>query len=103
MSGELVAAIITGAFSVLAVWLTSRKAGADMDAKLDKQQAVFEAHVTEQINSVKADVRRLEVKQDKHNEVIERTYALEKNDALQDAEIKRLGKRLELVEGEHEN
>ena len=83
----------------MAVYLTKRKASSDMDAKLDKQQAVFEAHVTEQINGVKSDMKRLETKQDKHNEVIERTFALEKNDALQDAELGRLGKRVSILEG----
>lgn len=99
MSNEIIVALVTGLFSVLAVYLTNRKASSDIDAKLDKQQAVFEAHVTEQINGVKTDVKRLEVKQDKHNEVIERTFALEKNDALQDAELGRLGKRVSLLEG----
>lgn len=99
MSSEIWVAIVTGVCSVLAVYLTNRKASSDMDAKLDKQQAVFEAHVTEQINGVKSDMKRLETKQDKHNEVIERTFALEKNDALQDAELGRLGKRVSILEG----
>lgn len=97
---NIIVAIITGVCSVLAVFLTSRRAAADMDAKLDKQQAVFEAHVAEQINGLKTDVRRLETKQDKHNAVIERTFALEKNDALQDAELVRIRRRLDAVEGE---
>lgn len=99
MNNEIIVALVTGLCSVLAVYLTNRKASSDIDAKLDKQQAVFEAHVTEQINGVKTDVKRLEAKQDKHNEVIERTFALEKNDALQDAELGRLGKRVSLLEG----
>lgn len=35
----------------------------------------------------------------KHNSIIERTYRLEESTALQDAELKRLNKRLEIVEG----
>lgn len=95
MTPEIIVAIITGLCSVLAVYLSSQKSARDMDAKLDKQQAVFEAHITEQINGLKDDMRRIEQKQDKHNGVIERTYKLEEKTALHEAEIKRLGKRLE--------
>lgn len=98
MSESIVSVLLTGLFSVLAVYLTNRKANADIDAKLDKQQAVFEAHVTEQINGIKTDVQRLEKKQDAHNAVIERTYELEKKTALHEDELKRVNKRLEGVE-----
>lgn len=95
----VIVAIIAAVGSVLGVVLTNSKSNRDFDAKLDKSQAVFEAHVTEQINGVKADVMRLEQKQDKHNKVIERTYALEKKMDLQDAEIKRHSERIKILEG----
>ena len=43
-------------------------------------------------------INELSEKVQRHNNLIERTYKLEENTALQDAEIKRLNKRLELVE-----
>lgn len=95
----IIVAIIAAVGSVLGVVLTNSKSNRDFDAKLDKSQAVFEAHVTEQIESVKADVRRLEAKQDKHNGLIEKTYALEKAQELQAAEIKRHGERIKILEG----
>lgn len=95
----VIVAIIAAVGSVLGVVLTNSKSNRDFDAKLDKSQAVFEAHVTEQINGVKADVMRLEQKQDKHNKVIERTYAIEKKMELQDAEIKRHSERIKILEG----
>ena len=95
---EVIVALVTGLCSVIAVAITNAKFGRDMDAKLDKQQAVFEAHITEQINGVKADVRRLEQKQDKHNEVINRTYELEKRADLQEAEIERHKQRIKELE-----
>lgn len=85
-------AIITGACSVLGVILSNAKANRDMDAKLDKTQAVFEAHVTEKID-------RLTEKVELHNTLIERTYALEKTAELQGAEQKRLGERIKILEG----
>ena len=98
----IIVAIIAAVGSVLGVVLTNSKSNRDFDAKLDKSQAVFEAHVTEQIESVKADVRRLEAKQDKHNGLIEKTYALEKAQELQAAEIKRHGERIKILEGGRE-
>lgn len=95
----VIVAIIAAVGSVLGVVLTNNKSNRDFDAKIDKTQAVFEAHVTEQINGVKADVMRLEQKQDKHNKVIERTYAIEKKMELQDAEIKRHSERIKILEG----
>jgi len=95
----IIVAIIAAVGSVLGVVLTNSKSNRDFDAKIDKTQAVFEAHVTEQIDSVKADVRRLESEQRKHNEVIERTYALEKSMELQGAELKRHSERIKILEG----
>lgn len=82
MTPEIIVAIITGLCSVLAVYLTSQKSARDVDAKLEKQQAVFEAIVTERINALTEKVER-------HNTVIERTYRLEEKTALLEAEIKR--------------
>lgn len=45
-------------------------------------------------------IGELEKKVSKHNSVIERTYRLEESTALQDAELKRINKRLEIVEQE---
>lgn len=42
----------------------------------------------------------LEKKVSKHNEVVSRTYKLEESTALQEAELKRINKRLEIVEQE---
>lgn len=95
----IIVAIIAAVGSVLGVVLTNNKSNRDFDAKIDKTQAVFEAHVTEQINGVKESVKRLEIKQDKHNAVIERTYALEKSMELQGAELKRHGERIKILEG----
>lgn len=43
-------------------------------------------------------INELSEKVQRHNNLIERTYKLEENTALQDAEIKRLNKRLEIME-----
>ena len=66
-------AIITGGSSFLGVYL-SVKASHDQiitDLKTEQGKTAL------QIDGIKKDIRRLEEKQDKHNEVIERTYKLE--------------------------
>lgn len=72
MESTVLTALITGAFSVLAVLITNWSSNKSIDAKLDKQQAVLEErinHLTERV--------------EKHNNLIERTYKLEaKVDAI---------------------
>ena len=87
----VVVAIITGVCSVLAIVISNTVSNKEMSSKLDKNQLVFETKVTEQITSLREQV-------EKHNKLIERVYSLERNDALQDAELHRLGKRVSIVE-----
>ena len=95
----VIVALITAAGGIIGVILTNNKSNREISLKLDKNQAVFEAHVNDKMESIKADVHRLEQKQDKYNNVIERTFALEKTTELQGAEIKRHGERIKALEG----
>ena len=63
---SIIVAVISGFFSYIGV---SRTTKASYDASMVKIQ--------EQINGIKEDIERLETKQDRHNQVIERTYKLE--------------------------
>lgn len=76
--GPIIAAAITAAGAFAGVYYSNRKTSAVVIYRLDD----------------------LEKKVDKHNQVIERTYHLEEQNALQEAELKRLNKRLEIVEQE---
>ena len=69
----ILVALITGGFSYLGVAKTVKASNAKMQLEQEKQILL----IGQQINGIKEDVRRLEVKQDKHNGVIERTYKLE--------------------------
>ena len=91
MSTEVIVALVTGLCGVAAMVISNVIANNKMSQKIDKTQAVFEAHVTEQIQALTKQV-------EKHNTIIERTYKLEESSALHEAELKRLNKRLELVE-----
>lgn len=69
----IVVALITGSFSYLGVSHASKAAHDAARIEQEKQLLV----ISQQIDEIKKDVRRLEEKQDKHNAVIERTYKLE--------------------------
>ena len=91
MDASIIVAIVTGIVTILSVVLTTRASAKEVDAKLERQQAVFEAVVTERIAVLTQKVER-------HNSVIERTYKLEQDSALHEAELKRINKRLEPLE-----
>lgn len=76
----ILVAVITGSFGVFGSVIATKK-----------QTAVFEAVVTEKITNLKAEV-------EKHNKVIERTFNLEATTLRQEDELKRLNKRLEILE-----
>lgn len=66
----IIVSVVTGIATVAGVIISTANSLKLMDAKLEKNQAVFEAHVTEQM-------KQLEKKQDKHNNFIERTYKMQ--------------------------
>lgn len=49
---------------------------------------------------IKYRIDQLEKKVDKHNNLIERTYKLEEDAALHEAELKRQNERIKILEGE---
>lgn len=69
----IIVALITGGFSYLGVARTV-KASNDKIASDQAKQILI---ISQQIDTIKEDVKRLETKQDKHNAVIERTFKLE--------------------------
>lgn len=70
------AAALTALLSFLGVYFSNRKSAALVEYRLSE----------------------LEKKVDKHNNVIERTYKLEEQTALQDAELRRVNHRLTELE-----
>lgn len=92
----IIVAIIAAVGSIAGVVITTNAAAAKMDMKLEQTQAVFEAHVTEKIDALTKQV-------EKHNTLIERTYALEKEVGLQGAEQKRHTERIKILEGKGGN
>ena len=62
MTETIIVALITGGLSLLGVIITSNKTTRDVQAKLDKQQAVTETKLEEQIKVANHRIEDLENK-----------------------------------------
>lgn len=81
MSESILVALITGAASVLAVFVTNSKANTEMDAKLDKAQAITDTKLDELTREVRQHndfARRIPVLEEKISVVNHRLADLEK-------------------------
>ena len=76
MSESIIVALITGGLSLLGVYLSNRKSAALIEYRL----------------------KELEKKQDKHNEVIERTYKLEDRANVMEEKMKVANHRIDDLE-----
>ena len=74
--GSVIVAVITGGLSLVGVYIANRKSAALMEYRLEQ----------------------LEKKVDKHNNLVERMYAVEEKTQLQEAEINRHKERLRVLE-----
>ncbi len=84
---SIIVALITGGLSLLGVFIANGRSSAAVDAKLDKQQAVMETKIDELTRKVQA-----------HNNLVERTYRLEKRTELQEEKIKVANHRIDDLE-----
>lgn len=105
VSDAVLVAIITGACAVAGNLIISAKNTKDLFAQLDKrseladselkkEMAVFKAEVSGEIAQMKSEMGELRKSVDKHNSVIERTYHLEQEQAVQKEQIKVANNRI---------
>lgn len=73
----ILVAAVTGLFSYLGVSKTVKAAHDKTILEIKSGQNELKMNTQHQIDTIKADIQRLEIKQDKHNAVIERTFKLE--------------------------
>ena len=90
MADGIIIALITGCLSLLGTAMTVRS-GNKKNAEIAKEQA--------QVTIYRID--QLEKKVEKHNNVIERVYNLEKNEAVMEEEIKVVNHRIGDLEEFH--
>ena len=88
MSEAIIVALITGAAAVVAQLIISRRSSDELYAKLDKQSELSDARMQGEIDVIKADIRTLSNRVEAHNNMIERTYALERRVDVQEEQIK---------------
>ena len=74
MTSAIIAAIITGSFSLLGVVVTNSYANRQMEMRIQQNQAVMETKIDEL-------TRRVNL----HNQVVERTYDLERRVSVMEA------------------
>ena len=77
MSEAIIVALITVAGSIIVQVFISRANTRDLYAKLDKQSEISDQRIQGEIDVIKTEIRQLTVQVEKHNQVIDRTYALE--------------------------
>ena len=90
---EIWVALITGVCAILGEWIISNREEKDLYAKLDKQSELADERMKGEIAVVNTKLIELTKHVEKHNNMIERTYALEKEVAKQGEQIKALGNR----------
>ena len=85
MTEAIITALITGALTLVGVFISNSRS---------------DAVQTERIEQLRTDIKRLETKQEKHNQLIERVYRLEGEQERTTDEFKRVNHRLEDLEKE---
>lgn len=86
---SLIGSIVVGLLSFLGIWYTS-----------NSNRKAYEAVNDEKMKQIANKIDSLEVKQDKHNSVIERTYILEKSQAETNRDIKTLFNNLDDIKSD---
>lgn len=83
MSEAIIVAVITGLCAIGSQLASSAKLTKELYSKLDKQSELSDERLRSEIQLVKADIAELRKTVEKHNGMIERTYKLEKEVAVQ--------------------
>lgn len=78
MSDGVLAALISGVISLVGVIVTVVVANRKMMAEIDKKSEVKDMELKGEVAVIKTEIAELRKSQDKHNSMIERMYAAEK-------------------------
>ena len=94
MSEAIAAALITGICAIAAQLVISFRSGRELLARLEKHSELSDAQLRGEIGVIKTELSGLRQEVAKHNGVIERTYALERQTAVHTEQIKAVSHRL---------
>ena len=84
----IIVAAITGGFSYLGVYKSVKASHDKMLFDMKVEQDKLAINTSNQIESIKDDIKRLEKKQDEHNNLIKRTYELERKVSILETKVK---------------
>ena len=90
--------MITGVCAIAAQIVISFRSGRELLAQLEKHSELSDAQLKGEIAVIKTELADLRQEVAKHNGVIERTYALERQAAVHTEQIKAVNHRLEDLE-----
>lgn len=93
MSTAVLVALITGACAIVGQIIIAGRTTHDLYSRLDKQSELADTRIMAEISVIKTEITELRKQVEKHNQVIERTFALEKEQTRQAEQIKTLFNR----------
>lgn len=82
---EIVVALIAGGVSLVGTVITVVVTNRQTIAALDKSSSLADEAIKGQISTIHAEIKALSDRVDKHNKIVERTYALESKVAVLEA------------------
>ena len=98
MSEGVLAAIISGAISLIGIVVTVVVSNRKMMDELDKRSEVKDTELKGEIAVIKTEIQELRKSQDKHNQMIERMYDAEKEIAKVQEQMKVANHRIDDLE-----
>ena len=98
MSEGVIAALITGAVSLIGIIVTVVLSNRSLMDKMDKDNAIADERIRGEIAVIKNDVQQLRGDVQKHNSIVERTYKLEQESAVHTEQLKVVNHRIEDLE-----
>ena len=90
MSEAIIVALITGLCAVVGEIIVSARSTKKLYSELDKQSSLSDERIHGDIAVIRTEISELRKTVEKHNSVVERTYAIEKEVAKQGEQIKTL-------------
>ena len=87
---SIIVALITGLCAVVGEIIVSARSTKKLYSELDKQSSLSDERIHGEIAVIRTEISELRKTVEKHNSVVERTYAIEKEVAKQGEQIKTL-------------
>ena len=98
---EIIITVISSGLALVGVIITTLYGNKQTKAQMKQQTEATKAQMKQQTDLTLYRIDQLEKKVEKHNNVIERVYALEKQEAVIEEEIKVANHRIEDLEEFH--